>query len=358
MLNKIKLENFKCFEKMEINLRHLNVFSGINGMGKSTTIQALLLLKQSQQQGYLQQRRVCLNGEYVTLGTGKDILYEHAVKESIYVELLEDNNKNEYRICYKSDSEVLEVKDPYSDDCILSNHFDYLCAERTSPQVIYPKSSYNVEIKEQLGNMGQYSVHYLLINQDKPIEWDSCDGRENFLKGAVQYWLNEISPNIKIEVINIENTDSTKIGYYYTDNQKSNVFRPTNIGFGVSYVLPVILALIKARKGSVLIIENPEAHLHPKGQRKIGELIARCAANGVQIFIETHSDHVLNGIRLAVKNRIINNDNVGFYFFSKKKVMNRSIHYVESPQINSQGKLDYWPDGFFDEWEKALDEIL
>lgn len=81
-----------------------------------------------------------------------------------------------------------------------------------------------------------------------------------------------------------------------------------NMGFGVSYSLPIIVALLSAREGDILVLENPEAHLHPRGQRKIGELVALAAANGVQIFMETHSDHVLNGIRLSVRNKKISSD--------------------------------------------------
>lgn len=358
MLKSISLENFKCFKHMKLDLCNLNVFSGLNGMGKSTTIQALLLLQQSYQQGYLKEM-ICLNGDFVKLGSGKDVLYERAEEEIIRIALEEDNKEFKYNITYDSNADVLKVKEPYSQDPLfMNNPFEYLNAERLSPQVIYPKSSYFVDTKTQLGINGQYTVHYLYNNQDKALSWDSCDGNERFLKGATQFWLNEISPNVKLDVQSIENTDISKIGYYYTDNEKSNVFRPTNIGFGVSYVLPVIVAILKAFAGGILIIENPEAHLHPKGQRKIGELIARCAEAGTQIFIETHSDHVLNGIRIAVKKKQIKHYKVGLFYFDKENKGNHIEHSVKTPRINENGKLDYWPDGFFDEWEKALDEII
>lgn len=358
MLQKISLDNFKCFRHMEIDLFNLNVFSGLNGMGKSTTIQALLLLKQSFQQEYLQQR-ICLNGDYVNLGTGKDVLCENADNEIIRIKLKESNKQLDFNIAYVSNADVLNVIKPYCMESSFSQyHFEYLNAERLSPQAIYPKSSYYVDAKSQLGINGQYTAHYLFKNQDQSLSWDSCDGNEKFLKGAVQYWLNEISPNVKIDIQDIENTDFAKIGYYYTDNEKSNTFRPTNTGFGVSYVLPVIVALLKATAGSIIIIENPEAHLHPKGQRRIGELIAKCAESGTQVFIETHSDHVLNGIRIAVKKKQIKHYNVGLFYFSKVLKINSIEHIVEIPKINESGRLDYWPEGFFDEWEKALDEII
>ena len=90
----------------------------------------------------------------------------------------------------------------------------------------------------------------------------------------------------------------------------------------------------------------------------MGELISKCAANNIQVFVETHSDHVMNGIRIAVKNKIIYPNHVNFMFFSKQEINGIMMHRIENPQINAEGKLDYWPDGFFDEWDKALDEII
>lgn len=361
MLNKIRIENFKCFEKMEIDLHNLNVFAGINGMGKSTTIQTMLLLKQSFEQGYLQNNKICLNGNYVSLGTGKDILFRNAEKETIKINLLENDKVIEYEISYSKDANVLDILNTCDNNLLHfgGHYFEYLNAERNSPQTIYQKSNFFIDIKSQLGINGQYSAHYLYLNENKNIPWDSTFGKVKSIKEALQFWLNEISPDVKLNVQDINGTDLSKISYYYTTSSgQSDDFRPTNIGFGVSYVLPVILALIKAEPDSLLIIENPEAHLHPKGQRKIGELIALCSQSRVQIFIETHSDHILNGIRIAVKNKKIEASNIGLYFFERKIEDKKTIHIVETIKINSNGKLDHWPDGFFDEWEKALDEII
>lgn len=358
MIERIKLENFKCFSEIDVCLSGLNVFSGINGMGKSTMIQSLLLLKQSMQQGYVP-NSVILNGEYINIGVGWDLLYEKADNERITISLHENGHYYSANIVYKGDADVLEL-DGYDERIseLLGCDFEYLNAERSAPQSIYPKSSYHVDSKAQLGIHGQYTVHYLSKYQDKKSEWYKVEGKETSLKEAVQYWLDLISPNVKINAMGIENTDLTRLEYYYTDSEKSNVFRPTNVGFGISYTLPVIVALLKATPGSMLIIENPEAHLHPSGQRRMGELIARCASQNVQIMLETHSDHVLNGIRIAVKNNVLSSDKVKIMFFKKVKKEESVIHTVETPELDQNGKMSYWPDGFFDEWDKALDEII
>lgn len=359
MIDRIQLENFKCFSNMSMELGSLNVFSGINGMGKSTTIQAILLLLQSHQQGYLPSY-IALNGEYTSLGTGKDVLFEEAESERIGITISEAENSYSTQIEYDANLDVLKtLKYDRGLETLLNVPFEYLNAERSAPQVIYPKSSYYIEAKGQLGTKGEYTAHYLAKYQDKKIFTTiNNEPGELLLKEAVQSWLNEISPNVKLEANSIDNTDLARLGFYYTDNGKSNIFRPTNVGFGISYILPVIVALLKATPGSLVIVENPEAHLHPHGQRKMGELIANCSARGVQILLETHSDHILNGIRIAVKKREIDYKTVKLFYFNKKNKQEHVVHTVETPKINENGKLDYWPDGFFDEWEKALDEII
>mgnify|MGYP005780600803 FL=1 len=105
----------------------------------------------------------------------------------------------------------------------------------------------------------------------------------------------------------------------------------------------------------MLIVENPEAHIHPAGQRMLGELLARAGAGGVQIFAETHSDHIINGIRLAVKHGIISGEEIALDYFYKDQ---KYRHDYVRPEILSDGRLDCWPEGFFDEWDKALYELI
>lgn len=365
MISNIVLENFKCFKSLSLNLSGLNVFAGVNGMGKSTIIQSLLLLKQSHQQGFLP-HHIALNGEFVNIGTGRDLLYEFAEEpETISIGIKDDNINCLFSSTYSSDKDVLElINKPnatYKSMSIFSNDFEYLNAERVSPQAVYSKSRYYTETLNQLGNNGQYAIHYLLEHQENPITNVRLFNKNvivNNLRSYVQYWMEQVSPNIRFDIQDIDNTDLVRMGYYFAENLKTNTFRPTNVGFGISYVLPVIIALIKAKAGSIVIIENPEAHLHPQGQRRMGELISLCAAGGVQVFIETHSDHVLNGIRISVKQERIPSETVKLFFFNKVIQNNQFYHSVETPNIDITGKLSYWPDGFFDEWDKALDEIL
>ena len=179
------------------------------------------------------------------------------------------------------------------------------------------------------------------------------------LELQINAWLSEISPNIKVNVIPYLDVNLMGVRYSISNSLGEESTNALNMGFGVSYSLPIIVALLSAREGDILILENPEAHLHPRGQRKIGELVALAAANGVQIFMETHSDHVLNGIRLSVRNKKILSEKVKInYFYEYLSEEGIQKHEKTSPEILEDGSLSNWPEGFFDEWDKAIDELF
>ena len=120
----------------------------------------------------------------------------------------------------------------------------------------------------------------------------------------------------------------------------------------------MIVAPLNAKPGDLLIIENPEAHLHPSAQSKIGMLLALAAQNGVQVIVETHSDHVINGIRVMVKGHEaygkVESDITKIHFFHQNdnEVGRRVL------TVGPTGKLSGWPKGFFDEWEKNLRTLI
>src|SRR5690606_34572833 len=130
-------------------------------------------------------------------------------------------------------------------------------------------------------------------------------------------------------------TDDVVLHYDYVGRtgvrESSQKLRPSNVGFGLTYSLPLVVACLIAKPGSVLLLENPEAHLHPQGQAALGELIVRAARDGVQILVETHSDHVLNGIRLAVKRQLISKDDVVVHYF--QRAVDTGIASTVSPAI-------------------------
>lgn len=369
MIQKIEVENFKCFEHLDLDLSGLNLFSGINSMGKSTLIQALLLLRQSYEQNVLE-KGIYLNGKYTSLGVGRDVLYTNAKENKISISMKDENGLLCAEYDYNAASDFLRLKNTASEDLLerinlFGDGFHYIAADRLGPQSSYEKSYYEVSENKQIGNHGEYAVHYLQAHDLDEVANKNVwyDGEENTrLLKQVECWMGEITPGISLRMEEYGHSNRIGLTVHQASSVGADYFTAQNVGFGISYVLPVVLALIKAKSGELIILENPEAHLHPKGQRKMGELIARAVQGGVQVIVETHSDHVLNGIRLCAKEGRIDPNLVRLYYFTRKEIKDDKeysiIPVVENPILKSDGRLSFWPAGFFDEWDKAIDDLF
>jgi predicted ATPase len=109
-----------------------------------------------------------------------------------------------------------------------------------------------------------------------------------------------------------------------------------------------------AEPGTLCLIENPEAHLHPRGQTKLAELAVRASLADVQVIVETHSDHFMDGVRIAVRDGLTSPDKTAIHYFERPD----GETVVTSPQIDGDGRLSAWPDGFFDQHEENLEKLL
>ena len=367
MINELRLRNFKAFKDLELELRPFNLLSGLNSVGKSSILQSLLVLRQS----YLDSERnsaefpLQLNGEYVELGNVEDVFYRTRGREItdniLEIGITDDiEGENVWRYARRPNMDFFENGQFNKTDkrippiSLFSNtgSFQYIQAERIGPRV-YTSTNDSKIAKRDLGKAGEYTIHYLDQHQDDrglPDEllFEGTEGDDRLVEQVIK-WMGTITPNTILE------TDMDRqlgVSRLIVDGS-----RATNVGFGISYVLPVLVAILSSSPGDIVLLENPEAHLHPQGQSRMGELIARAASAGIQIICETHSDHILNGIRLCAKNRLIDPDDVALHFFAKSVASTTEVEVV-TPQLDSYGRLDYWPKGFFDQWGKSLDALL
>ena len=263
---------------------------------------------------------------------------------------------------YDRDSDVLNLDKITANECyetsLFQDNFHYLQAERICPKPYFEMSDFQVRQHRQLGSKGEYTAHFLYLYQDDEIPNDKLkhlSSNSLTLRDQVEAWMGEISPGTRIKVNSNSGMDLMNLQFSYG---LSNDYRSTNIGFGVTYTLPIIVAVLASKPGTLILLENPEAHLHPQGQAKIGEILALAASCGVQIIVETHSDHVLNGIRLAVHDGKIEPEDVQLHYFKRQEKERIMVSEVISPKIDKNGRIDQWPDGFFDEWDKSLDALL
>lgn len=356
------LKNFKCFEDISLTFSNLNILTGLNSMGKSTVIQSLLLLKQSYEEE--RGRRLCLNGHYTSLGWGRDILYEKAEAEYIGISVTNQGVVTDLYYNYEPDADFLmptDEKGNMDQLAELSSKLFYLSASRIIPEAQYKLTSRQALEGRQFGNSGEFSLHYLNVfgsSRVNNLHMRLGNSEQDSLLCQVTLWMSCISPGTNVHVDIDERIKNSELRYSFSDgNDRTNLYRCINVGFGLTYVLPIIILLLSSKPGDVIVLENPEAHIHPAGQSKLGELLARASADGIQVIVETHSDHILNGIRLAAKKQILPPHNIQIMFFCKDNGDNGQ-HKVIFPKVDSQGHLSQWPNGFFDEWENMLMQLI
>ena len=112
----------------------------------------------------------------------------------------------------------------------------------------------------------------------------------------------------------------------------------------------MLVTMLTAELGSVVVIDSAEAHLHPRAQSAVGRFLGQMAGAGRQILVETHSDHLLNGIRLAVRDSLVKPHDVAVHFFDAGDATGQ----VTSLTIDDNGAIGDWPEGFFDQAERDL----
>ena len=372
MISAIALKNFKCFRQCRIPFRPLTLLTGVNSAGKSTAIQALLLAHQNYaphaangwfnsvaQKASSKLKEPCLIGPLVDLGMPNDVLFRNAEEDSFAITL---ELEGERSFSVQAHTEASDLRVELTDGAYIApRQLYYLGAERLAPKTLFPVPTNNYPELNSIGNRGEYAAYLLHVEGHAQIAHMNESGPNllspNAIRKSLQMqtegWLSLLGAPVRLATARPEGTDTIILRFALPDISQT-YFRPTNVGFGLTYALPILVAALRAQAGSLLIVENPEAHLHPKGQALMGHFLAKTAACGVQVVIETHSDHVLNGIRVAVKQGAIRQEDVQVDFFAQ----HAGTVSVATPGIDKDGHIDQWPKDFFDEWDKQLMELL
>jgi predicted ATPase len=166
--------------------------------------------------------------------------------------------------------------------------------------------------------------------------------------------MSNIFPGFQFAVTPIPGTDLATLGLANKGNPE--LIRPQNTGFGLSYTLPIFVACLAAKQGGLVLIENPEAHLHPAAQSRFASFLAKVVSSGVQVILETHSDHIINGVRKAVRSgESIHRKDVLIHFF--RQVETDTQPKLTSLEVDQNGNLSDWPKGFFDQLDDDF-EVL
>lgn len=374
MIKSLSLHKFKCFDKLEnIEFSQINLLTGLNGRGKSTMIQSMLLVAQSFSENKSLENLKINDGKFLRLGTFKDVLNVRYPNDDFGLQFETDDltEKKIELICHSVDgkptlasfrhlcvdgSELVEImtenvrgateqKEIVGVTSSVSGlkqfqNFYYVMADRRGP-VNRVERDDSLGINE-IGNQGEHLINILAL-------------RKKELLSQLQGYLSRI---LKGAYIDVQDESNTLIGLYLDSADESNGFMPINVGFGYSYILPVLLTLLVAEENAKVVIENPEAHLHPGAVSRLMEVIVELAKKkNLQLFIETHSDHVINGLRIAVKHHACLQDDARILHFYRNSLKGESPK-VTQILIDKEGNLSDYPADFMEEWTNQMAELV
>lgn len=364
MITNIKINNFKSHLATNLKVSPLTILTGVNGMGKSSLIQSLLLLRQSVLKDAM--GGLMLNGDLCKIGTALDAITVSAKEDAINFDLEFDKDLNinfSYKINnQKLDDDLLEItnqigtilKDNIPTLSIFNNNFQYISAYRNTIPDKIDNIIYHVDQRNQISGIegrAEYVAPYIFKHSDKDITLSSLkhpDSSSLNFKTQIEYWLREFSPNINLHVEKVaDNSFKTEFSFNRDNGRPTIRFNVKNVGFGLSYDLPLLAVILNSKPGDLIIIENPESHIHPRGQAVLIELICKAAASGVQFIIETHSDHIINGALVAIKKKNIYPQNISMYYFSRNEENHSTV--AIPIDISDSGKIHKAPSGFFDQ---------
>lgn len=369
MLTRLDLRFFKCFELLKLPLGSLTLLSGGNASGKSSVLQALVLLQQTIRE-HEWSTRLLLNGASIRMGTVIDVVdkvngrytFEIGVADDEYpYQWVFTGERSEMSMAVErvtlgdvpSDKpEVLRyLLPPKVDETATSlanrlRDLTYITAERVGPREVYPmEDRQSVPV---VGPAGEHAASLLHQGRDGHVlDRLALPGVPPTRLRQVEERMRMFFPGCELAVQQVPQMNAVTLGVRTSTD--TGFHRPIHAGFGLTQVFPIMVAALSATRGDIVLIENPEVHLHPAGQALMGQFLTDVARAGVQVIVETHSDHVLNGIRRSVRAGKLPPDQVAIHFFRPRSV---DAAQVISPQLDSAGNIDAWPEGFFDQFDK------
>ncbi len=338
MINCITLKNFKGYSDEVIELRPLTLFTGLNSTGKSSCFQAVL---------------------YALFYTNSAGNARSLLSSSDLLDLSFSNNRNRYtnakqlsieletsygRYTVESAGAVSTGVSPGNPQFDLERNLFYLSANRLG----YNPDFETVSRFYKVGLQGEYVFGTFETEKARPLDAELVRNPDSStLSSQINWWLNYIL-GITMEM-ETEPISSSRVKVFFKSDGLPNI-EPRALGVGVSYLAKILITCLRANRDDVLMIENPEIHLHPAAQARLSEFFVMVANSGRQVLLETHSENLINKIRYSVFRKTLRSDNVVLFY--KESITAPFIKLSYLPDGRYDGSF---PDGFYD---ATLNELL
>lgn len=347
---KITLHPLKRFQNTTLDIAPLTLLTGVNCGGKTSILQALMIARiLASRNSNIAPNEAIINATRCGLSLGEPSDYcpyqsDVAVFDvfddaSSFGFILESNNQATVRgdiVPAFISSGTWRI----STFAAVSLHSEQRIEDRSLQDLIYDGRHALLELADRELTR---SIDPITLT-DKP------------LRVAVENNIALLSAPTEVRVGRIEELSDRLSLSYRSTTIESDWMSPVHHGAGITSVLPLLVHLCAARQGDTIVIQDPEVNLHPYGQSQLGRLFVHVASRGVQLIVESHSEHILNGIRLGTLERRSDfNDTLSCYYLGSAL---DGVPIASKIEFDSRGRITEWPAGFFDQAEVDLGAIL
>ena len=398
MITELSAQNFKSWKNTgKLQIAPLTGFFGANSSGKTSLLQTLLMLKQTVERPPDWDGMIDFGDDnaLVNLGSFDDLIHKHSRDHALQILV-------SWRFSETLNLPDIDEVDTLSFDLGISHvgnsisgvSFNYgvdeqqfgvhwngrdPCSVNTPGRLdraqslfrcygIQETSSYILPLFSSLQTCFENlfrSIRYLGPLREYPRRYYAWQGKHSpgvgqhgedmvtaLFSGRIQLrsleeqipkWLQRLD---LIDSYRLNPIPTTEKDYEFLVRKYKNgpEVRLTDVGFGVSQVLPVLILCYYVPEESILILEQPEAHLHPKVQAELADLLIEVVKNRrLQIILESHSEHLLIRLMRRIAEEQISADDTAFYFCE----MNGGVSEIEKLDVDDYGNITNWPQNFF-----------
>lgn len=343
MLQKLIVKRFKSIENAILNLKRLNLLVGANSAGKSSAIQALMLALDNSEVG--KKEEPC-SMVHVRISSFNELRSYVLNAKSFEIQL----NDAIFDFRSRDDAMMQTMVSRTTDADVTSVNLLYLPAMRNAD---LSRTNINSAPRlNPLGKNGEYVIDYFYTHRLDVLPLELIfDKNLETLEGQVNYWLNRLT-GYSMQV----SMNGSEYQVYFEDSTHKKLLNPMHVGTGISFIAELLIVCLAAKKDDLIIIENPEIHLHPSAQAAIMDFLAMIAVNGdSQIMVESHSDHLFNGVRRLLHDKKLKIEDVSVYNFKRD---GRGITAAQEVKLSQTGGIKEYIPGMFDQFDEDLDAIL
>ncbi|HCB4954765.1 AAA family ATPase [Salmonella enterica] len=346
MLKNINVQGFKSLGETTLLLSPLTILTGTNSSGKSSVLQALMLLiKHSASVNQYSMEEV------IRFLADFSVIRNKKINAKSIIITAQDVENNTHSLTLNAENTDIDSRLGYQyEPRVVGSEPEllYLNANRLGAQEMVPFS------ERRVGGAGEYLFSTFDKMKHLPVPDYLVKASESTtLAYQVSYWLKLITGTTS-ELVTEKVGDQVKVAFTLKELEGS--VSPLNLGAGMSYIAKVLIICLMAKKGDLILLENPEIQLHPKAQAHLAIFLAFIASKGIQIIVETHCEHLINKLAYLVYEDEISTENVVLHYKPEVDENFISLRINENGKFTDlNGEVTGFPLGFFD---ATLDNLM